>query len=243
MGGYDGAVSTAAFVALGLTIAISAFIQGATGLGFAMISAPVIALVDASLIPIVLLVLMVPLNGYIAYRERHALDWRGAGWVSVGRVTGTFGGLWILLAVTGRGVSLLIGWTIVAAVAIAIVSPAFTPSRSALGVVGALSGVTETATGVGGPPVALAYQHSPGPTLRSTMALTFLIGEIVSLIVLAFTGIVEASTLVMSLWLLPFLILGAGLSALVHHRLDGPLLRWLVLGFSGAAGIVVLLTA
>lgn len=157
-------MSTLGFLALALTIAASAFIQGATGMGFAMVAAPVVALIDPRLIPVMLLVLMIPLNGYIAWRERGAIDWRGVRWISVGRFAGTFGGLWVLLLVTTRGLSLIIGWTTLLAVAAALLAPAFHPGRSALGAVGVITGITETATGVGGPPLALAYQHGPGPT-------------------------------------------------------------------------------
>src|SRR5699024_7575121 len=97
------------------------------------------------------------------------------------------------------------------------------------------------ATGVGGPPLALAYQHGPGPTLRSTIAMCFLIGEIVSLAVLAVTGQISSEALVKSAWLLPFVIAGALASRVVHHRLDGALLRYLVLGFSAAAGLAVII--
>src|SRR5699024_9850356 len=161
-----GPVTTLAFATLALTVVISAFIQGATGMGFAMIAAPVVALLDPGLIPVLLLVLMIPLNAYIAWRERSAIDWRGVRWISVGRFAGTFGGLWILLVVSAHALNLIIGWATVLAVAGALLAPAFHPSRSALATVGVITGVTETATGVGGPPLALAYQHGPGAPLR-----------------------------------------------------------------------------
>src|SRR5690625_1397405 len=119
-----GPVTTLAFAALALTVAISAFIQGATGMGFAMIAAPVVALLDPGLIPVLLLVLMIPLNAYIAWRERSAIDWRGVRWISVGRFAGTFGGLWILLVVSAHALNLIIGWATVLAVAGALLAPA-----------------------------------------------------------------------------------------------------------------------
>lgn len=236
-------MTTLGFLALAATVTFAAFVQGATGLGFAMISAPVFTLLDPGLIPVSLLILMIPLSAYVAHREREGIHWRGVAWLSVGRAAGAFGGLWILLVITPRGLGLLIGWTTLLAVAAAAIAPAFHPNRRALAFVGAISGVTETATGVGGPPVALAYQHSPGATMRSTVAITFLIGQVVSLGLLAPTGLIGAHTLKITATLMPFLALGAFLSRFVHHRLDGALLRWLVLGFSAAAGAVVLLTA
>src|SRR5699024_567362 len=150
------------FAALALTVAISAFIQGATGMGFAMIAAPVVALLDPGLIPVLLLVLMIPLNAYIAWRERSAIDWRGVRWISVGRFAGTFGGLWILLVVSAHALSLRIGLAAVLAVAGAFLASSFFTCRASLATVGVITGVTDTATGVGGRPLALAYQLGPG---------------------------------------------------------------------------------
>jgi uncharacterized membrane protein YfcA len=39
--------------------------------------------------------------------------------------------------------------------------------------------------------------------------------------------------------LLPAVIVGAGMSRLVHHRLEDKLMRYLILGFALASGIVV----
>src|SRR5699024_2408684 len=102
-------VSLTAFVLLGVTVLVAAFVQGSAGMGSAMIAAPVGGLLDPTLIPVLLLVLMIPLNAYVAWRERSALDWRGVRWISVGRFAGTFLGLWILLVVSLYQLSLLIG--------------------------------------------------------------------------------------------------------------------------------------
>ncbi len=233
-------------LALGIiagTVLVSAFVQGSTGMGFAMIVAPVVSFIDPSLIPVMLLVLMIPLNLYVAARERSAIDWHGVKWISVGRFAGTFAGLWILLIVNLQQLSLLIGWSTLVAAVIALLAPKFTPNRTVLASVGLVTGVTETSTGVGGPPYALAYQHSPGPELRSTVAVCFLVGEVISLVVLAFSGQVTGATLQTTLIMLPFLAIGSFISRYVHHRLDGPVLRYMVLGFAIISGAIVIIQA
>lgn len=232
-----------AFLLIGLAVFISAFAQGCSGMGFAMLSAPIVTLFAPGLIPVLLLVLMIPLNAYIGWRERAAIDWRGVKLISVGRFLGTFLGLWILLVINLYQLSLLIGWSTLIAAVVAMLSPSFDLGRTGLGLVGLITGVTETSTGVGGPPLALAYQHKSGAILRSTVALCFLVGEVISLIVLMIGGKVGSDTLLVSVQMLPFLVLGSYASKFVHHRLDGPLLRYLVLGFSSISGIVVILQA
>lgn len=236
-------MTTTVFLLIGVAVFVSAFAQGSSGMGFAMLSAPIITLFEPALIPVMLLVLMIPLNAYIGWRERSAIDWRGVRLISVGRFAGTFFGLWILLIVNLHQLALLIGWSTVIAVVVALLSPSFELNRTALATVGLITGVTETSTGVGGPPLALAYQHKNGAVLRSTVALCFLVGELISLVVLAVGGKVDGATLLMSAKMLPFLAAGSFVSKFVHHRLDGPLLRYLVLGFSGLSGIIVILQA
>lgn len=132
--------------------------------------------------------------------------------------------------------------TILAAVG-ALLAPPFSPGKlPALGV-GLFTGVTETATGIGGPPLALLYQHAPGPVLRSTVAFCFLVGELISLVILALSGAVRSDQIVAAASLVPAVVLGTVLSRLVHAHINGPALRMAVLIFSIVSGGVLLLKA
>jgi uncharacterized membrane protein YfcA len=233
-------MSSGLLVVTALVVVVAALVQGSTGLGFALIVAPVVGIVEPSLLPVLLLVLMIPLNVYVAWRERGSVDRDGAGWITAGRLAGTVGGLWVLAAVPASKLSLLIGIsTIVAAVA-ALVAPSFQPGRLAFVSAGVVTGVTETSTGIGGPPLALVYQHRPAPVLRSTVALCFVVGEVISLALLAANGKVHASALHDALLLAPALVVGGLLSKWVHHRVDGPLMRGFVLAFAIVSGVVLL---
>src|SRR5699024_4868004 len=72
-----------AFAIIAAVVLVSAFVQGSTGMGFAMLLAPVVTFIDPSLIPVMLLVLMIPLNFYVAAREREHIDWTGVSWISI----------------------------------------------------------------------------------------------------------------------------------------------------------------
>ena len=103
--------------------------------------------------------------------------------------------------------------------------------------------MTETSTGVGGPPLALVYQHRPAPVLRSTIAACFLIGELISLVILAMSDKITPDQVRVAFLLLPAVIVGALMSRLVHHRLEGKLMRYLILGFALVSGVVVTVQA
>ncbi|MGD8149850.1 sulfite exporter TauE/SafE family protein [Ornithinimicrobium sp. Y1694] len=224
-------------------VLIAAFIQGSTGMGFALITVPVFSLIEPGLVPVVVLFLMLPLNAYVTARERHAIHWRGARWITLGRFFGTFAGLWIITVASTRSLGLFIGLSTIALALLALAAPTFTPGRTTFSLAGLVTGVTETSTGIGGPPYALAYQNASGPTLRATVALCFLIGEVISIVVLAMGGLISLEMLKATLMLLVPLLLGAWLSRFVHHRLDGPIVRILVLAFAIVSGIAVLIRA
>ena len=164
---------------LALAVAGGAFIQGSTGMGFALIVAPVLGILQPSLLPVGLLVLMLPLNAAVAWRERAAIDLMGTKWITLGRILGTFGGLWVLIVLPLNYLNILIGVSTIAASVATWLAPVFSPGKRAFVSTGVITGITETATGIGGPPLALVYQHMPVATLRASVALCFLIGEVV----------------------------------------------------------------
>lgn len=219
---------------------VSAFIQGALGIGFALIVAPIIGMLRPDLLPVSLLLLMLPLNLHVAVREREHVDWSGATWITIGRFAGTFAGLWLLAALSIDQLDLAVGIFTVVAAGAALVAPPFSPNKpSALGV-GLFTGITETATGIGGPPLALLYQHAKAPVLRATVALCFFVGEIMSLIVLAMSGRIGSDQLLAALYLTPPVLLGSAASRLAHQRIGGRGLRLAVLIFAIASGLFLI---
>ena len=225
---------------LSSAVAIAGFVQGTTGVGFALLFAPVCGLLAPELVPVGVLVLMLPLNLYVAGRERAAIDMASAGWITAGRAVGTLGGAAVLALLTARQLGVFVGGSILAAVATTLLAPAFEPGRRLLIGAGLVTGITETATGVGGPPLALALQHGSPARLRSTIAVCFLVGQLMSLALLAIAGRVRLEDLGATALLLPALALGGGLSRYLHTRLDARFMRAFVLAFAAASSLVLL---
>lgn len=230
--------STLAWVSAAVMIA--GFIQGSTGVGFALLVAPMLGILAPAMLPVAVLVLMLPLNFYIAYRERTALEFRSGAWVTAGRTLGTFGGLWVLALLSASHLNMLIGVSTIAAAIATLAMPVFSPRPGVFMIAGLITGVTETATGIGGPPLALVYQHHPVAVMRSTIALCFLIGELFSLAFLWHADRIAVSQLVGAAQLLPALAIGAVASRLVHHRVNSRILRIFVMSFSIVSGFVLL---
>ncbi|MGY5099365.1 sulfite exporter TauE/SafE family protein [Streptomyces sp. 900105245] len=233
-------MSGGVLVVLALTVAAAAFVQGASGLGFALIVAPVAGLLDPGLLPVFVLTAMIPLNLYVAWRERRSLDLRGARWITAARLAATPAGLALLWVIPEGDLGAVVGAATVLAAVVSLAVPAFVPGPGAYVGAGLVTGLTETATGVGGPPLALVYQHRPPGELRATVAVCFLVGEVASLCLLFVTGRGRAADLGWALLLLPALAAGAWLSRLVHQRVDTRRMRALVLVFALVSGVVLM---
>jgi uncharacterized membrane protein YfcA len=221
-------------------VAIAACVQGTIGIGFALIVAPVLAFLRPELLPVSLLFLMLPLNLFTVLREHHAFDWKGGSWITLGRAFGTLAGATVRVVLPAHALNLLIGGATIVAALVTMVAPAFSPNRSAFITVGLVTGISETATGIGGPPLALAYQHHRPEVLRSTVAGCFLLGELFSVGALAAIGRTTSRQALSAALLLPFLAIGGLVSSFIRHRVNGRLLRGLVLIFAVTSGIILI---
>jgi uncharacterized membrane protein YfcA len=105
---------------------------------------------------------------------------------------------------------------------------------------GAISGFTGTASSIGGPPIALIYQRAHGQTLRGTLALYFLVGSVLSVLVLAAFGKLDGKVLLESAQLVPFMIAGFACSTRAAKLLDRGRTRQAVLMVSTVSAIALI---
>ena len=169
--------------------------------------------------------LALPMTVWMSLRERGHIDMRGFLQISFGRLFGTALGVWIVTSVPESGLSTVIGAAILVAVGLSVVTSQFEASNRTRIIAGVFSGLMGTAAAVGGPAVALAYQGKPGSVLRSTLAVSFVLGSIVSLVALAIVGEAKTDDAFVALSLLPGLAVGLQLADRLRARLDAGWLR------------------
>jgi hypothetical protein len=230
-------ISSGSFAVVFVAVGVGGLVQGSIGFGFALIAAPVLAIVSPAALPTSLLLLGAPLSVFVALRERGFVDLRGLAPLLGGRVVGALAGAAVLVAVPARFLSAFFGSLILIAVILSALRPAIRPQRRLRFLAGVASGIMATSAAVGGPALALLYQDRPGAVLRSTLAMFFLFGLGVSLAALALAGRVTASQVTLSVWLLPALATGLAASRAATRRLDGRSLRPAVLAFSAVSAV------
>lgn len=224
----------------GAAVMVGAAVQGSVGLGLGLLAAPVFALVDPTLVPGTILLTTSVLPMLTSLRERQDVDWRGLGFALLGRAPGTAVGVYIVATQPPSTTALVVAVVVLGAVALSVTTWEARPTPRALIAAGMISGVGGTATSIGGPPVALLYQRSGGPTLRATMGMYFLIGNVSSLLALAAAGQVVERDVTRFMLLLPFLLTGFLLSGPLRRHVDGSRLRVAVLVVSAGSAVLLL---
>lgn len=222
---------------------VGAVVQGSIGFGLNLIAAPVLALVDPTLVPGPAIVIAFVFTALLAVRERRDIDLQGVRWAFYGRVPGSVAGALAVAALSPRALSLAIAATVLVAVAITASGAHIAPTRGVLVGAGALSGLMGTASSIGGPPMAMALSGTTGAAMRGTLSAFFLLGTVVSVALLGAVGEFGTRDLMASVVLLPPLLAGFALSRLVAPHVDRDRLRLAVLVISTLAAVSVLVTA
>ncbi|PXA72247.1 sulfite exporter TauE/SafE family protein [Cryobacterium arcticum] len=225
---------------IAVTLIAASALQASIGFGMGMLAAPVIGLIDPTLLPGSIIMLAVVVTAMVAVRERAALDVKGAGWALVGRIPGSLAGAWLVAVLPAQGLAWLVALVVLGGVILAFAGWAPVPSRLSLISAGAASGVMGTTTSIGGAPMALIWQRSHGPRLRGTMSAFFLVGSSISLVALVAVGAVTRQTVTLALWMIPAVLLGYLLSRYANRLLDHRRLRLVALGVSTLGAVLLI---
>ena len=224
-----------------ITIGIGAAVQATIGLGMAVLAAPILALIDPDFLPVTTIVMVMPLSFGVARREREHIAWSAAGLALFGRLPGVAIGA-LLISSTGSGtVRLLVGISVLLAVAVSATRFHVTTSTRNLLIAGMASGFSGTTAGIGGPPLAVAYQHEQPATTRATLAAFFGLGSIISFSGLAAVGEVNQRHISLCLLLLPGVLVGLALSRPVISRFPENRLRIALLTTCSFSAIFLLI--
>lgn len=225
---------------LATTLVVAAAVQGLVGLGLALVAAPVVTLLEPRLMPELMLWLGLMMPFVTLAREHHDIDWRGLGWSLPTRVLGTVVGVLLVAAVSPAGLGIAVGTMVLLSVVLTVRHLEIPVNVVTLSSAGFVSGVTGTATAIGGPPMAIVYQHRPPHQIRSTLGVFFIVGAGMSLAGLGLAGELDRSSFFLALLMVPSLVAGFVVSRVVGRRIPVHRIRLGVLLVSAASAVVVL---
>jgi hypothetical protein len=222
---------------------VAAVVHGSAGMGFALLAAPVLILINPSLVPGPLLGAGLTLTLLMAIREREAADLEGVRWAVLGCVVGAAVAIPVIRMLTPLSFAIVFAGLLLLAVGFSAVGLHVRPSRKINLGGGFASGFMGTISAVGGPPLALVYQHASGPRIRSTLAVYFTFAGLLSIGALFVAGKMGSNEVVLAGYLCPGLIVGYLVSSYTRRFLDKRMLRPMVLILATAAAVAVVVKA
>jgi uncharacterized membrane protein YfcA len=222
-------------------VAVGAMVQGSIGFGINVVGAPLLVLIDTRFVPGPTLAAALVLTVLVGLRDRGSVDRRGFGWLFVGRVPGSIVAALVVGVLPERGIAFALAAVVLIGVVMSITGWRIPRRPANVVAVGAVSGVMNTLSSVGGPPIALLYQDARGGELRGTLAAVFTIGALVSIGLLAAVGRFGTTELLVSLVLVPGVIVGFVASIWTAPLLDRHALRPAILALSALAAVAAVL--
>lgn len=227
-------------VVIGAAMLAGALVQTTVGLGLGLVAAPVVTLVAPQLMPGTMLLVVSILPLMTLARERDDIDWGGLGWSLPTRILGTVVGVLLVASLSYSQLGALVGVMVLVAVLLTARAVVVPVTRGTLAGAGFLSGITGTTSSIGGPPMALLYQHRAPRQIRTTLAVYFLIGAAMSIVGLVIAGQVTTLQVLVAAVMAPVLLVGAESSRLLRARLRPEVVRPTVLLVCGTAAVALL---
>ena len=229
-------------VALALVV-VGSVIQGSIGFGLAVVAAPILLLLDPVFVPGPMLLAASLLVILIALRERRDVIAQDIALATIGRVIGTVPAAYAIGTLPRNVYELLFAGLVTLAVILSMAGWHLrrTPPNILLAAI--VSGVAGTVSSIGGPPLALVYQHEAGPKIRGTLSAIFTIGTVVSITGLWWAGHFGVVELMLGILMMPGVILGFCLSRYTAGRLDQAHTRPAVLAISTVSALAIVLRA
>ncbi len=223
-----------------LAVAAGAFLQGISGVGFALLAAPLVAIVHPELVPGPMLVLGGTIAALTAIREYRQIDYRSVSVAVPARIAGAIAAGLVIGHLTRATFGLLFAILILASVAFSLTTWRVRATPATLATAGFASGFMGTITSVGTPPMGIVLQNVEPARLRATVGLFLVAGTAASIAVLAWVGKFGWRDLALSVALIVPLAIGFSLSSPIANRLQPQTVRRFVLSVAGIAGLVLL---
>ncbi|WP_028304547.1 sulfite exporter TauE/SafE family protein [Oceanospirillum maris] len=234
-------MDTATVLALA-AVTLGIGIQAWTGIGFGLLSAPLLYLISPAYVPGPVLVLGFVLSLMVVVRHRNGLICLRVLTASIARIPGAWLGASLLGILPVHWLGITLGLALLFALVITRYRFSLAPDRWTLILAGFSSGVMGTATSVGGPPMAMVYQKTERLQSRNELALFFMLTTPVSLLMLAFNDLFDFQTLLLTLPLLPGVVAGYAMGGFLARYLNPRQAKSAMFLLSVIGAVVVLLT-
>lgn len=234
-------ISLGIWLACFCAVTVSSGIQRLSGQAFGIVAAPLIALVAPQFLPAGLLLL-----GITVGLTSTAVDFSALTRAEIipgffGRALGAVLAAMIAASITNVDlIAGLTGFAVLVGITLSLSGLRIAIKPITLIVAGVTAGLMGTITAVGAPPMALLYQHEPAKRARAMQNAFFFWGMCVSVLALAWQGLITLKHLIFAGSLVPAIALGLAVSMPLAARLERHAIRPYALGLSVIAATTLI---
>jgi uncharacterized protein len=237
-----------AWVWLGVfgAVALSSAAQAVSGFGFALIGAPLVAILVGPKEAVVGLTMIgIVLVAQLTIRSRAHVERPVVLVVTAAAILGMPFGLLVLERADERTLTAIIAVVVIAFAVLLWRGLRLPPNRVTHGIAGFVAGVLSTSTSTSGPPIviALSGRGLTPSAFRGTISAIFLVQGSVAMIAFALGGEISSGALGVAAAGLPGLLLGAYVGEHGFRRLDPETFRRVVFAMLLLSGVVSLVGA
>ena len=222
---------------------VASMTQGLIGFGSAIIAAPLLYIIDPTLVPIPITILGFFITLLMLYREGTSFSFNGTQYALWGRIPGGIIGVYLLIAAPSSILGIAISLIVFIAVVLSVFNFSVAVNKVNLFIAGMLSGLFGQVAAIGGPPMAIILAGKEPKEFRSTLSFYFLFSTILSLIIFFFSGLLTVEHFLVSLYLLPSVILGNLCSNLLLHKINKELIKKLTLALCFVCATLLMVTS
>lgn len=224
---------------IGLLILAGTITQGTIGFGLGTIATPIIALIRPELVPTLILLLALCISSYTLSRTFRETSWRVVGISSLARIPGSLVGAWSIAILSPDGLSIFIGCAVLLAMTLSSLGWSPRPTTANTLIAGVASGILGTSTSIGGPPMALIMKRFDPNRTRGT----FVLGTLISLIILAFNGQITSTQVTAAAAYFPLVVVGLIAANYLNRFIDRRLLNRIVIIVAICAALMLIAEA
>jgi uncharacterized membrane protein YfcA len=225
-----------------LTITFSSLIQTAIGFGLALIAVPILLLIDPAMVPAPVVMVAFAQLVVSSWLHRADIQWPLVRTALIGRLPGTVVAMGLMSYFGDTGLKLFIAISVLAAVVLSLFKFHIVPNKKNHLIAGFFSGITGTTSGIGGPPIALLYQHQHGDFVRANMSAYFVIGSVISLSGMGMVGYVTTTSWLYAALFLPSTFIGVWLGLRLKKHLKPQFMRPAILVLCGSSAMAVIVS-
>ena len=221
-------------------ISLGTVLQTWFGIGLGLIAGPLLFLINPAFVPTSILVSGFVLSCLVVYKSRHNLGWQRILPAIVARIPGSWFGAILLTLISTRMLAIFFGCALLFATLLSWKTVTLKTNRLNLMIGGFFSGVIGTSTSVGGPPIALVYQQQTRHQTRNELAVFFLIGTPVSLLMLWLEGRINQQQIELTTMLLPGVLVGYSVAKRFEEKINIQSAKPALLVISALSALVVI---